>query len=195
MDAWQACLLWKRLAWPTPPISTHCQPPLPNPPTYPPLPTPHSCCSLALPVHLLSAVGMLRHNSTICSGAALAAPAAQQLTSWLFRVLGLLRLSMQPMISASPVGAPPDKECAGLLGFLQLSLGLAAPAVVALSQQVRMFMQHQRERLQQGMPAESGWNARLYGWLGCMCEAAQLGGVLPCLWAAALAWELALLVA
>lgn len=60
---------------------------------------------------------------------------------------------------------PAAMECCTLLSFLQLTVGLAAPAVARAVLESRAFAQHQRERQCLNLPPEQGWHARLYTWL------------------------------
>ncbi|PRW33718.1 ankyrin repeat [Chlorella sorokiniana] len=118
--------------------------------------------SIQLPLQLLGLLGLLRHNHVACSGAALAAPAVQQMTHRLFNALEMSRFALQPILGAGPVPVAPAQECTAVMAFFQVSLGLLAPSLLAASLQARLFQQHQEERLQQGLAAESGWQARLY---------------------------------
>ena len=56
----------------------------------------------------------------------------------------------------------PAEECRTLLAWQQLCFSLAAPALAAAVIETRLWLRHQAERRQCGLPAEGGWQARLY---------------------------------
>jgi len=56
----------------------------------------------------------------------------------------------------------PCEECATLLSYLQLSIGLVGPALVQAVIEARLFAKHQQQRQQAGLPPEHGWHAGLY---------------------------------
>lgn len=127
---------------------------------------PLPCCSWALPLHLLMAGSLLRHNREACATAALSSPAARQLSSSLFQTLSELRYTLLP-----PKPPPLDAlaECSALLSFTHLTLGLLLPAVASAAVEARLFQRHQAQRQQLGLPDERGWQA----WL-CLAVAGAL---------------------
>ncbi len=49
------------------------------------------------------------------------------------------------------------------LSWLLLALGTALPIAAQAVAECHLFARHQHQRQQLGLPAELGWNARLYG--------------------------------
>lgn len=130
------------------------------------------------------------HNQLICSSAAFASPAAKQMNRWAFELLHMLPLSLQPMLLPRWRPARHQGECAAVLSFAQLTLGLVAPALVAATHEASLFRLHQRQRREAGLPAEAGWEAWLYERLAAVLVGAKtLPTVLLGLWATVLAWE------
>lgn len=116
-----------------------------------------------------------------CATPALASPAAQQLSQRAYRLLGTLRFSL--LLPDSLPRLDPAGECAVLMTFTHIALGLVLPALVAALIEAALFHQHQQQRRRAGLPPESGWAAALYGTLYCLLDLDWL------FWAAA-AWLL-----
>ena len=129
--------------------------PMPPPPCHPPR------RRLAAPAHLAAILLMAPHNQHVCSGAALAHPAAQELTGGLLGALEWLRGVLAPPAAhaATPRG---HAQCGHLLLYLQLSLGFAIPATWHAFSEAALFEAHQKERAAVGLPPERGWQAALY---------------------------------
>lgn len=103
--------------------------------------------------------------STTCGCAALTSEPLRQLFHGAFVMLNslttLLLLPSTPCIAALE-GTPPAGQCAAVLSYLQLSLGLVAPALAQAALEARLFSQHEAERQCRGLPPERGAHARLY---------------------------------
>lgn len=56
----------------------------------------------------------------------------------------------------------PAEQCRTVLAYQQLCFSLAAPALVAAVVETRLWLRHQAERRQHGLPSEGGWQQRLY---------------------------------
>ena len=54
------------------------------------------------------------------------------------------------------------EECRTVLAWQQLCFSLAAPALVAAACETRLWLRHQAERRQCGLPPEGGLQRRLY---------------------------------
>lgn len=103
-----------------------------------------------------------------CTTAALASPAAQQLSRQAYRMLGTLRFSL--LLPSSLPNLPPAGECAVLMTFTHMFLGLALPSLAAVVIEAALFRQHQRQRQRAGLAPERGWDALLYGALGSLLD-------------------------
>jgi len=123
---------------------------------------------MALPAHMLMAASYVRNNVQLCASAAqLQHPASQWVAHKAYALAQLLWLggTMPPSAPASHRALPPAQECATVLTFLQLSLGLALPALAQAAVEAHLWRQHQQQRRQLGIPDEKGWQQRLYGCL------------------------------
>lgn len=103
-----------------------------------------------------------------CTTAALASPAAQQLSSRAYRMLGMLRVSL--LLPETLPNLPPAGECAVLMTFTHIFLGLTLPALATALIEAALFRQHQRQRQHAGLTPERGWDALLYGALGSLLD-------------------------
>ena len=100
-----------------------------------------------------------------CATAALASPAARQLSQQAAALLsqrfGLLRPGRLPPLQ-------PDGACAAMLAYTHITLGLALPALASALIEASLFQQHQRQRAAAGLPPERGWQAALHGWVASL---------------------------
>lgn len=143
-----------------------------------------------MPAHAAALLSYARHNQLVCSSAALTSPVVQRLTRQTFQSLSLVRLALQPMLVLEQPPLSPEGECAAVLGFAQLAVGLVAPALVAAAHEASLFLEHQEQRLDAGLPPEAGWQAWLYERVACALVGARpLPMLLAGLWASMLAWE------
>lgn len=116
------------------------------------------CCTprrLALPLHVLQAFTLTRHNAEICSGsAALFSPQGQALTH---RVLAHFEAARFHLVPSALQELPPAVECAAAMAHLHVSFGLALPALVQAVLEARLWQRHmaaQRQQRQQGAAAQ-----------------------------------------
>lgn len=138
------------------------------------------CCSWALPVQLAISLAHVRHAPAFCATAPLQSPATQHLLQGAYAMLDVLTSALVPF-GRTLLGQPPaQKQCATVLAHVQLALGLAAPALVQAVIEVRLFMEHQLQRAEAGLPLETGPHARLYTWIrrGMMCGPGEVRVVL-----------------
>ena len=106
-------------------------------------------------------------NTHMCTAASLAHPAAQQQTHRLFRLLEACNYSLVPVAAE----VQPATECAAVLTYFQLAFGLLLPAVAQMAAESALFQQHQKQRRQQGVAPERGWQQRIYDGLSGLAEA------------------------
>lgn len=106
------------------------------------------------------AAHVLPSNADTCASLA-AHPAAQRS---MHQLHGLLSSAAALVPLPVSMGAAHDGvgECACLLAFLQLGLGLLAPLLVDALQGARLFEAHQRQRAGAGLPPECGLHAEVY---------------------------------
>ena len=131
-------------------------------------------------------------NSTLCSSAALSHPLAQQQTRQLFHILELTNFSLLPVTAH----VQPVAECAAVLSYLQLSGGLVLPLLVHAALESWLFQEHQRQRQQCGMPAESSPMRWLYDAVNGLSEALDGVTLATAVWMAlGTLWKLSVAVA
>ena len=123
-------------------------------------------------------------NAGTCSAPALTGGVAAQRATRL--LAGTLRL-VSPFPGPPPTRDAPlpsiGEECRTVLAFLQLSLGLVAPAVALACLEARLYVQHVAQRRRAGLPRERGW------WNPRLCAAlAEAGQGLDWFTGPALAW-------
>lgn len=118
-------------------------------------------CSLALPIQAAVSLSFTAYTRGLCATSALSSPGA-------LRLAGAVRRALHPaagIMAASPADLLAD--CAVLLNFLQLGLGLALPALLQAAAEVRCWRVHQAQRAAARLPPEPGRRqARLYAVLG-----------------------------
>lgn len=99
-----------------------------------------------------------------CTTAALASPAAQELSWRAVRLLDALRFSLLLPGSLPPLQA--GGACAVMLTYTHIAVGLFLPALAAALAEAALFQRRQRQRRLAGLPPERGWDAVLYGACG-----------------------------
>lgn len=114
------------------------------------------------------------HAHTACSCAALASAPLRDLFRGAFVMLNSLTSLLLLGVPPGPTleSMPATGQCAAVLTYLQLGLGLVAPALVQAALEAHLFRQHQAQRARQGLPPERGAHARLYAWVAAALSAA-----------------------
>jgi hypothetical protein len=148
--------------------------------------------SWALPVQLLVVINCVAFNPTMCSATALAHPAAQQPTHQLFQLLEMANFSLLPVAAH----VQPAAECAAVLSYFQLSIGLVLPLLAHAKLESSLFQEHRRQRQQCDMPLESGIMPWLYGSVSSLSEALDGITLAAALWMTlGMLWKLSVAVA
>lgn len=124
---------------------------------------PSSACSLSILAQAALVAHSLTQAASMCSATQLAAPEAQLLTHRLFVALSPAALFMPLPLPAAPAPRSAPMECATLLRFFQLTIGLLAPLVWQAGSQSALFAAHQRQRAAAGVSPERGFSRLLYG--------------------------------
>lgn len=170
------------------------------------LPCHLSLSSLALPAHLRSwsiptQYLLLLHvnRSSSIQGLCRAGWLAQADTRWLTGCL-YRGLSWLSLLTAMPLRTGQQQldaacQCAALLRFLRVGLGLLAPLAWQAASEASLFAAHQRRLRAAGLPLERGWNARLYSAVHGLCREPHI----PYLWVLAAmmlgsCWDLAVML-
>ena len=134
----------------------------------------------------------MQTNSTMCSGAALTRPLAQQQTHQLFQLLELASFSPLPVAAK----VQPATECAAVLGYLQLSIGLVLPLLAQAALESSLFQEHQQQRRQCGVRPESGYMQWVFDAIGSLGEALDRVTFPAALWMLlGLLWKLSVVIA
>jgi len=134
----------------------------------------------------------MQTNSTMCSGAALSRPLAQQQTHHLFQLLELASFSPLPVAAK----VQPAAECAAVLGYLQLSVGLVLPLLAQAALESSLFQEHQRQRRQCGVRPESGHMQWVYDACSSLGEALDRVTFPAALWMLlGVLWKLSVVIA
>jgi len=146
--------------------------------------------SVALPVQALLTLQILPYHPAICATSKLTSATAQQHTHRAFQLLNSLRfnpLEPAPTLLTEVAGhAPPSttEECATLMSYFQLSIGLVGPALAQAMIEARLFAVHQQQRQRAQLAREQGWHAGLYA------VVLRLLGTMDSLTTAAFLWAL-----
>ncbi|PRW33203.1 Serine threonine- kinase SAPK1 [Chlorella sorokiniana] len=114
-----------------------------------------------MPAQLAIVYSHWRANAETCAAAVLSAPTAVAKMHSAAQLLTSVQLGgfTAPLISRP---LTPREECRTLLAWQQLCFSLAAPALVAAAIETRLWLRHQEERRQCGLPPEGGWQAWCY---------------------------------
>ena len=123
-------------------------------------PTP-PCCSLSIVVQLAMAAS-LSSAQQLCGAGLLAHPATQRATHEVYQLLSTLAYTLPLPVSAF-LSPDPVTQCATVLRWFQIALGLLAPLLWEAAWAARQFQQHQRQQRAQGLAPERGAHAALYG--------------------------------
>ncbi len=111
----------------------------------------------------------LQHSAIACASEALTSPAAMQVTHGAAQLFEALRFgSLAPPLVQPATAA---EECRAVMCYLQLTLGLVAPALYYATTEARLFLQHAERRQRLGLPPERGWHP----WLCRRIAGALLG--------------------
>jgi hypothetical protein len=97
----------------------------------------------------------------LCGAGLLAHPATQCATHQVYQLLSSLAYTLPLPVSAF-LSPGPVAECATVLRWFQIALGLLAPLLWEAAWAASLFQQHQRQRRAQGLPPERGAHAALY---------------------------------
>ncbi|KAI7839850.1 hypothetical protein COHA_006413 [Chlorella ohadii] len=129
---------------------------------------------------------LLPHTRAGCAGPLMSHPAIQRATHRIYGMLSWvgtpLPLPLAPMVAPTPV-----EECAVIVTFFQVGLGLLLPLLWEAVVAARAFAAHQRQRRAAGLPAERGLQAWLYTQVWELCSNTEGGLTVP---PALLAWIL-----
>lgn len=136
--------------------------------------------SWAVPLHIFMTAALTRRNREVCTSAWLATPAAEGLTHGAFDLLNALRYSV--LVPASRPSLAPRDECAVVLSYLHICLGLVLPALVQAAAEARLFREHQHQRQRLGLALEKGWQLRLYSAIDGLREAVDGPAAVLALW-------------
>ena len=122
------------------------------------------CCSIAVLVHLAINLALAPANPGLCSSPVLQHPPMQRLTRRAAQLLALMGrfAPPRPGTTLSALLPPGPESCVFTLSFLQLSLGLAAPALLQAAAEAAAFERHQRQRHAAGLAKEAGLRASVY---------------------------------
>lgn len=123
-------------------------------------------CSIAVPIHLAVSLSLARVNPAMCRTPVLQHPAMERLARRTAKALAVAaRLAPPRPGTAMSALLPGTDACAFTLMFLQLTVGLAAPALLQAAAEAAAFVRHQQQRRTCGAVEERGLQARLYLWL------------------------------
>ena len=113
--------------------------------------------SWVLPANTFMVLHNLSGNGDTCNAAVLTgSAAAQRATRLLAGALRLLSFPGPPPPRDAPLPSVAE-ECRTVLAYLQLCLGLVAPAVAVACLETRLYAQHAAQRRRAGLPPERGW--------------------------------------
>lgn len=101
-------------------------------------------------------LGSLPYTASLCASAPLAAPATQRRTHQLFSLIDLLARAAATSGMAARRAAAPEAECAAVLTWLRLGVGLALPLAYEAVTEAALWQRHEAERQQAGLPREGG---------------------------------------
>ncbi|PRW33146.1 hypothetical protein C2E21_7801 [Chlorella sorokiniana] len=129
---------------------------------------------------------LLPHTRAGCAGPLMSHPAVQRATH---RIYGMLSWVGTPLpLPLAPMVAPtPAEQCAVIVTFYQVALGLLLPLLWEAVTSARAFAAHQRQRRAAGLPPERGLQAWVYRQVWELCGNTEGGLTVP---PALLAWIL-----
>lgn len=101
----------------------------------------------------------------------------------MLQIFRLNPLMPVPILLPGLASREPAAECAEVLTYLQLMLGVALPALVQAALEAHLFEQHQQQRQQLGLPPERGLQACMYRGIRCLVQAVDGTAWVAALWA------------
>ena len=117
-----------------------------------------------MPIHLAINLAVAPAIPGLCRSSVLQHPPMQRVARRAAQVLAMVgRLAPpRPGTTLSALLPPGTDVCAAVVTFLQLAIGLAAPALLQAAAEAAAFERHQRQRHACGLAKEAGLRASCY---------------------------------